>query len=536
MVDGCGLGRLFNPQPATRNPQPATVAWQNRIVKRSGVADLPLHGGRVPPWLAARMVELGTGIAESVLHHYGPRRAAVAPERSVLVSGPRIGDGHGLALVGHHDVGDGRAEEGAQPARARAGRSTSAAAAGRQSRETPRELREIASRTGLDGEALVRTSRLTARVDNNAVADGFQIYLHAFVLTADGQWAIVQQGMNEASRLARRYHWHSATVRDFTADPHAAIVGEHAGTIQNLVDARARPAQQALLTIARQDPSKTVADVRRLVMPAHHDVRRADVNERRLGAVLALAHERDLADFASFLLLEQLGPRTLQSLALVAEVVHGTPTRFDDPARFSFAHGGKDGHPFPVPLRVYDESIAVLRRALDSAKLGRSDKLDGMARLDRFARGIEQRVRPGRRRGQRPSPASASSRRRSADGRSSTIDAMPAASRVRVASSISSASDRRAELQFGQLARLKSRPRTRAHSRAAVGRGFSPLRISGLSRASPWSCPTTQSSRHAQPAIPVDSRRPGQAQFDSLPRNNVLFPTEGRVKCARLRV
>jgi hypothetical protein len=265
---------------------------------------------------------------------------------------------------------------------------------GRQSRETPRELREIASRTGLDGESLVRTSRLTARVDNNAVADGFQIYLHAFVLTADGQWAIVQQGMNEASRLARRYHWHSATVRDFTADPHTAIVGQSAGTIQNLVDTRARPAQHALLTIARQDPSKTIADVRRLVMPAHHDVRAADVNERRLGAVLALAHERDLADFASFLLLEQLGPRTLQSLALVAEVIHGTPTRFDDPARFSFAHGGKDGHPFPVPLRVYDESIAVLRRALDSAKLGRSEKLDGMARLDRFARGIEHGGRP----------------------------------------------------------------------------------------------------------------------------------------------
>jgi hypothetical protein len=240
----------------------------------------------------------------------------------------------------------------------------------------------------------VRTSRLTARVDNNAIADGFQIYLHSFVLAADGEWAIVQQGMNEANRLARRYHWHSASVRDFTADPHAAIVGEHAGTIMNLVDGRAKPAQDALLTIAREDPSRTLADVRRLEMPAHHDVRAADVNEKRLGAVLALAHERDLRDFASFLLLERLGPRTLQSLALIAEVVHGAPTRFDDPARFSFAHGGKDGHPFPVPLKVYDESIAVLRRAIDSAKLGRSDKLDGMARLDRFARAIEARRGP----------------------------------------------------------------------------------------------------------------------------------------------
>jgi hypothetical protein len=200
--------------------------------------------------------------------------------------------------------------------------------------------------------------------------------------------------MNEASRVARRYHWHSANVRDFTADPHSAIVGEHAGTIMNLVDRRARPAQDALLAIARQDPSRTLADVRRLEMPAHHDVRAADVNEKRLGAVLALAHERDLRDFASFLLLEQLGPRTLQSLALIAEVVHGAPTRFDDPARFSFAHGGKDGHPFPVPLNVYDESIAVLRRALDAAKLGHADKLDGMKRLDTFTRAIEARRGP----------------------------------------------------------------------------------------------------------------------------------------------
>jgi hypothetical protein len=177
----------------------------------------------------------------------------------------------------------------------------------------------------------------------------------------------VQQGMNEGMRLARRYHWHSAAVRDFTADPHTAIVGEWRGELRNLVDGRAKPAQDALLTIAKEDPARTLAEVRRLEMPAHHDVRRADVNERRLGAVLALAHERDISDFASFLLLEQLGPRTLQSLALVAEVVHGAPTRFADPARFSFAHGGKDGHPFPVPLKMYDESIGFLRRALDSA-------------------------------------------------------------------------------------------------------------------------------------------------------------------------
>lgn len=362
-------------------------------MKRSGVADLPLHGGRVPPWLATRMVTLGTAIAESVVYHYG---------RSALLS--RLSDPFWFQALGSvmgmdwHSSGIttsvmGALKKGLNPRSHDLGIYI-CGGRGRQSRRTPDELREVAQRTSLDGDGLVRTSRLTARIDNNAVADGFQIYLHTFVLTTDGEWAIVQQGMNEANRLARRYHWHSATVRDFTAEPHAAIVGRHAGTIMNLVDRQARPAQEALLSIAGDNPARTLAEVRRLEMPSHHDVRAADVNEKRLGAVLALAHEGDLRDFASFLLLEQLGPRTLQSLALIAEVVHGTPTRFNDPARFAFAHGGKDGHPFPVPLKVYDESISVLRRALDLARLGRSDKLGGMSRLDAFTREIENRLAP----------------------------------------------------------------------------------------------------------------------------------------------
>ena len=362
-------------------------------MKRSGVADLPLHGGRVPAWLASRMSTLGTAIAESVLLHYG---------RPALLS--RLSDPFWFQALGSvmgmdwHSSGIttsvmGALKRGLNP-RAQELGVYICGGRGKQSRNTPGELRTIAERINLDGDALVRTSRLTARVDNNAVADGFQIYLHSFILTSDGDWAVVQQGMNEASRLARRYHWHSAAVRDFTSAPHTAIVGEHAGTIMNLVDREARPAQEALLAITREDPARTLAEIRHLTMPRHHDVRATDVNEKRLGAVLALAHERDLRDFASFLLLEQLGPRTLQSLALVAEVVHGTPTRFDDPARFAFAHGGKDGHPFPVPLKVYDESIAVLRRALDSANLGDTDKLGGFKRLDTFTRAIEAQRGP----------------------------------------------------------------------------------------------------------------------------------------------
>jgi hypothetical protein len=362
-------------------------------VKRSGVADLPLHGGRVPAWLATRMTELGSAIAESVVHHYG---------RSALLG--RLSDPWWFQALGSvmgmdwHSSGIttsvmGALKRGLNPKAAELGVYV-CGGRGRQSLKTPEELRGIAEFVGMDGDALVRTSRLTARVDNNAVADGFQLYLHSFVVTADGEWAVVQQGMNAASRLARRYHWHSPTVTEFTADPHAAIVGPPAGVIRNLVDGRARPAQEALLTIVKDDPDRTIAAVRRLEMPSHHDVQPADVHARRLGAVLALAHERDLHDFAELLLLEQLGPRTLQSLALVAEVVHGTPTRFQDPARFSFAHGGKDGHPFPVPLQVYDESIGVLRRALDGARLGHSEKLDGFRRLDAFTRRIESQRAP----------------------------------------------------------------------------------------------------------------------------------------------
>jgi len=265
---------------------------------------------------------------------------------------------------------------------------------GRHSRKTPEELRAMADRTGLDGGSLVRASRLTARVDNNAIDDGFQLYLHAFIVSDRGEWSVVQQGMNDRSAMARRYHWHSASVRDFVSDPHTAIVGVHQGVIMNLVDAKAAPAQAALLSIVKQSPDKTIGEMRKLSLPRHHDVRTADVDLKRLGAVLALAYDREFRDFASLLLLEKLGPRTLQSLALLGEVVHGASSRFSDPARFSFAHGGKDGHPFPVPLKTYDESISVLRRSLHAAKLGDPAKMDAFKRLDRFVRTIESSTHP----------------------------------------------------------------------------------------------------------------------------------------------
>jgi uncharacterized protein len=265
---------------------------------------------------------------------------------------------------------------------------------GRFSRDTPHELRLIADRKGFDGEALVRTSRLTARIDNNAIADGFQIYLHSFVVTDSGEWVVVQQGLNDKSGMARRYHWHSAKVRDFVCAPHTGIVGQNQGKIMNLVDADAQTAQDSLLQITHQKPETVLRDARYLRMPAHHEVRSSNIDLKRLGAVLAVAYERDLHDFSELLLLEKLGPRTLQSLALLAEVVHGAASRFSDPARFSFAHGGKDGHPFPVSLKTYDESLNFLRTSLDAAKLGDSDKLEGFRRLDHFVRSVETHLEP----------------------------------------------------------------------------------------------------------------------------------------------
>ena len=362
-------------------------------MKRSGVADLPLHGGRVPQWLATRMTTMGTAISESVLHHYGS---------SALLS--RLSDPFWFQALGSvmgmdwHSSGIttsvlGALKRGLNPRSHELGIYI-CGGRGKHSRNTPAELRAIADKTGLDGDALVRTSRLAAKVDNNAIVDGFQIYLHGFILTKAGEWAIVQQGMNEGTRLARRYHWHSETVKDFTCEPHTGIVGEHHGVIQNLVDERAKPAQDALLEIANDKPQRTLTEVMKMRMPIHHDVRAKDVDLTRLGAVLAVSHDRKLCDFASLLLLENVGPRTLQTLAMVAEVIHGTPTRFSDPARFSFALGGKDRHPFPVPLKTYDETIDILRRSLDAAKVGDTEKMDGMKRLDTFVRAVERRYAP----------------------------------------------------------------------------------------------------------------------------------------------
>lgn len=359
---------------------------------KRGTADLPLHYGTVPPWLAQRMSLLGGAIAEAIVIEYG---------RSALLQ--RLSDPFWFQSLGcvlgmdWHSSGittsvmnalrkaiNYRSEElGIYICGGR----------GKFSRETPAQLLEVANKTGLDGNALVRHSKLAAKVDNTAVQDGFQLYLHTFIVSKEGEWAVIQQGMNPNERMARRYHWLSSSLRSFMEEPHTSVCGRNQGLILNLTDKLAAPTKEGIVELTKEMPDKLMREVS-IILPNHHEVKAEDVNLKRLGAALLLAHETNVSDMESLLLLEGVGPRTLQSLTLVSEVIHGTPSRFSDPARFSFAHGGKDGHPFPVPTSVYDETIEVFNTSIRQAKLGEKDKSDALRNLSKISQELEKGYTP----------------------------------------------------------------------------------------------------------------------------------------------
>jgi hypothetical protein len=261
---------------------------------------------------------------------------------------------------------------------------------GKFSRQTPGELLIIAESTGVNGNELVRCSKLSAKVDNTAVQDGYQLYTHNFIVSDTGKWTVIQQGMRAADKTARRYHWHSEGLNSFVEAPHTGVCGINRGAILNLTALEAAPARQGIFDISVNNPEQTIREFRHLKMPSHHEVTAEDINMKRLGSVLWLAHQQQPKDFESLLLLHGVGPRTIQSLALVSEVIHGSPVRFQDPARFSFAHGGKDGHPFPVPLTVYDETISVLKNAVEKSKLGHTEKVAAIKKLHEISANAEK--------------------------------------------------------------------------------------------------------------------------------------------------
>ncbi len=381
------------------------------MAQRAGTANLPLHGGQVPKWLADRMTRLGAVLSEAIIYHYG------RDEMLRRLAHPFWFQSFGAVMgMDWHSSGIttsviGALKHGLAPSANELGLHV-CGGRGKYSRQTPDELVAIGDRVGFDGSALARASRLIAKVDSAAVQDGFQLYLHGFIVTDDGHWVVVQQGMNGALRQARRYHWLSEGMTSFVEEPHTAIEGPGQGEIVNLTDRRAEASRRKQLEIlaslgpdgvAREfaapearhpdcaPPARSAQPLLPFLdLPAHHEVRPSDVVARRLYGNLAAAADRGPTDFTELLLTPGVGPRTVRALAMVAEILHGAPYRFSDPARFSFAHGGKDGHPFPVRLRVYDETIRVLKSAMQRARLGREEELEALQRLDARARRLER--------------------------------------------------------------------------------------------------------------------------------------------------
>jgi len=383
-----------------------TTTAKRTASRRTGSADLPLHYGKVPHWLAARMSRLGTVMAEAIVHHYG------RDELLRRLASPFWFQSFGAVMgMDWHSSGIttsviGALKRGLGPLQRELGLYV-CGGRGNHSRQTPCELIEIGNRVGFDGGALAQTSRLVAKVDSAAVQDGFDLYLHGFIVTDDGRWVVVQQGMNGERKQARRYHWLSEGLESFVDAPHAAIEGPTQGSIINLADREAARSRNSQLDLLRSLGPGRLCDefaalqrsaareltpqlmLPHLTMPEHHDVRGKDVIARRLHAAFAAAADRGPKDFQDLLLTPGVGARTVRALALVAEVLHGAPYRFSDPARFSFAHGGKDKHPFPVPVRVFDETIRILKVAVEKAKLGREEEIAALKRLDDQVRLLE---------------------------------------------------------------------------------------------------------------------------------------------------
>ncbi len=391
------------------------------MTRRSGSADLPLHGGRVPAWLGQRMARLGAVIGEAIVLEYG------RDELLRRLAHPFWFQSFGAVMgMDWHSSGIttsviGALKRGLAPRAHELGIHV-CGGRGRHSRATPSELIAIGQRVGLDGDALAASSRLVAKVDSAALQDGFDLYLHGFIVSDDGRWVVVQQGMNGERKQARRYHWLSEGLTSFVDAPHSAIEGTAQGTIVNLVDARARRSREMQIDTLRDlGPDGVVREFARvaatnavparavvssaspesdpapqqgellphLSLPDRHEVTGDDVIARRLHGNLAAAAACGPRDFTELLQVPGVGARTVRALAMVAEVLHGAPCRFSDPARFSLAHGGKDGHPFPVPTRAYDETIRILKTAVQKARLGRDEELAAIRRLDEQARLLE---------------------------------------------------------------------------------------------------------------------------------------------------
>ncbi|NPV53294.1 MAG: DUF763 domain-containing protein [Firmicutes bacterium] len=350
---------------------------------RSGTANLPLHSGKCPAWLFSRMKLLGAAIIEIIVEEFGPREVLQRLSDPVWFQALGCVLGFDWHSSGITTTVCGALKEGL---RAREGDLGIFFAGGKgaTSRKTPLEIADACERHGLPS-ALVNlqyASRMAAKVDSAALQDGYDIYHHLFVFTADGSWAVVQQGMNDRTGWARRYHWIGQTLGDFSfvCEPHAGISSDriHAGEVLNMVAAESDKAREASTLLARVETGVILEEAGKVLsLPSAHAI----PGTARLAKALRAAYERQPEDFETLLSTPGVGPATIRALAMVAEVTYGARASRRDPVRYSFAHGGKDGHPFPVNRASYDRSIQVLEDALRRARLGQTDKLKALRRL-----------------------------------------------------------------------------------------------------------------------------------------------------------
>lgn len=365
---------------------------------RTGIANLPLHGGQCPPWLFEKMVPLSRAIVETIVMEFGPE------EVLTRLSDPLWFQALGCVLgFDWHSSGltttvTGALKEGLRPMEDELGVYISGGK-GATSRKTPSEIQARGEKYGLPNnlEGLVYSSRMAAKVDNTAIQDGFQLYHHVFIFTRSGQWAVVQQGMNQVNRYARRYHWLGKMEQEFVNEPHSGILGPKATEVLDLTAKDSSKARDASTQLACQKPEETLEEIARLqdgprqgvlpgfTLPRSHPV----PNSGYLNRALIAAYERQPENFEKLLAVQGVGPATVRALALVAEVVWGAAPSRKDPVRYSFAHGGKDGFPYPVSQKQYGESIWVFENAIKSAKLGQTDKMRALKRLSQLQLGPE---------------------------------------------------------------------------------------------------------------------------------------------------
>jgi hypothetical protein len=355
--------------------------------RRTGTAHLPLHGGKAPAWLFARMARLAREVTVAIVSDLGPE------EMLRRLSDPHWFQAFGCVLgFDWHSSGVtttvcGAVKEGIRGMEPELG-FFAAGGKGGTSRKTPSEIENSGRLISADPARLVYASRMSAKVDSNAVQDGYQLYHHAFFYTKAGQWAVVQQGMNGESRYARRYHWLGEAVSDFVCEPHTAVCAEASADTLNLVASESAPARDTISLIARQDnPDRIMANLQKLhslELPRRHAIEVGDIHPARLYKIFVQTYERQPEDFETLLGLEGVGGKTLRALSLLSELIYGVPSSFRDPARFSFAHGGKDGIPFPVDRKTYDLSIEMLHNALERAKVEDGEKLAAIRRLEKW--------------------------------------------------------------------------------------------------------------------------------------------------------